>query len=210
MSAEIQVQRRSSMTQYILSCFPDTPELCLISQCQVVAPKADIYYHLPLFGWTGTVFRPFLKFPELFPVPFPNRDSPLDFLADPQRAGRLYSEPSYIAEELVLHWIGRARRVLAGGPCELYPWYLDNIGKCGTSQRLLREFATFNLSDLCHQMATDVEAHGYFHASIAWDSVLCTVIDWLRSFPDNPLPRQVLAFWERQVNAIRLCPKHIQ
>jgi hypothetical protein len=102
--------------------FSRHPELHLISQCQVVAPDGfDINYHLPLFGWTGAVFRPFLKFPELFPLPFPNGDSPLDFLADPRRAGRLYSEPSYIAEELVLRWIGRVRRVLAGGPCELYP-----------------------------------------------------------------------------------------
>jgi hypothetical protein len=85
------------------------------------AVSLDIYYHLPLFGWTATVFRPFLKCPELFPLPFPYGDSPLDFLADPRRAGRLYSEPSYIAEELVLRWIGCARRTLAGGPCELYP-----------------------------------------------------------------------------------------
>jgi hypothetical protein len=102
--------------------FSRHPELRLISQCQVVAPAIDldISPHLSLFGFTGTVFHPFLKFPELFPLPFPNGDSPLDFLADPRRAGRLYSEPSYIAEELVLCWIGRARRALAGGPYELY------------------------------------------------------------------------------------------
>jgi hypothetical protein len=104
--------------------FSRHPELRFISQCQIVAPAVglDIDHHLPLFGWTRTVFRPFLKFPELFPLPFPNGDSPLDFLADPRRARRLYSEPSCIAEELVLRWIGRARRVLAGGPCELDPW----------------------------------------------------------------------------------------
>jgi hypothetical protein len=96
-------------------------ELRLVSQCQVVAPAEVIDEYLPLFGWTGTIFRPFLKFPELFPLPFPDGDSPLDFLANPWRAGRLYSEPSYIAEELVLRWIGRTRRTLAGGPCELYP-----------------------------------------------------------------------------------------
>jgi hypothetical protein len=101
--------------------FSQHPELRLVLQCQLVALFFKIYDHLPLFGWTGTIFRPFLKFPELFLLPFPDGDSPLDFLADPQRAGRLYSEPSYIAEELVLCWIGRARRVLAGGPCELYP-----------------------------------------------------------------------------------------
>jgi hypothetical protein len=102
--------------------FTRHPELCLVSQCRVVAPElyVDIDYHLSLFGWTGTVLCPFLKFPELFLLPFSNGDSPLDFLADPRRAGRLYSEPSYIAEELVLRWIGRARRALAGGPCELH------------------------------------------------------------------------------------------
>jgi hypothetical protein len=103
--------------------FSRHPELCLVLQCQVVAPAIglNLNYHLPLFGWTGIVFRPFLKFPGLFLSPFPDGDSPLDFLADPQRAGRLYSEPSSIAEELVLRWIGRARRTLAGGPSELYP-----------------------------------------------------------------------------------------
>ncbi|KAJ7765548.1 hypothetical protein B0H14DRAFT_3165340 [Mycena olivaceomarginata] len=152
-----------------------------------------------------TIFRPFLKFPELFPLPFPDGDSPLDFLADPRRARRLYSEPSYIAEELVLRWIGRVRKVLAGGPCELYPDYLKTIEKCGTSQRLLYEFTTFNLSDLCRQMAIDEWAHGDFHR-IAGDSVLYAVLYWLRSFPDDPLSCQGLAFWERQVNAMRLCP----
>ncbi|KAJ7779585.1 hypothetical protein B0H14DRAFT_3586609 [Mycena olivaceomarginata] len=185
--------------------FPRHPELRLVLQYQVVAPALFIHRHLPLFGWTGTVLRPFLKFPELFPLPFPDGDSPLDFLADPRRAGRLYSEPSYIAEELVLRWIGRARRVLTGGPCELYPCYLKTIEKCRTSQRLLREFATFNLSDLCRQMAIDVRAHENFHLYIVSDGPLCAVLDWLRSFPDDPLPRQVLAFWERQVNAMRLC-----
>ncbi|KAJ7834134.1 hypothetical protein B0H14DRAFT_3142429 [Mycena olivaceomarginata] len=88
--------------------------------------------------------------------------------------------------------------------------HLQTIEKCGTSQKLLREFATFNLSDLCRQMAIDVRAHEDYHKCILWDRTLCAVLDWLRSFPDNPLPRQVLAFWERQVNAMRLCPKHIQ
>ncbi|KAJ7326445.1 hypothetical protein DFH08DRAFT_885925 [Mycena albidolilacea] len=102
--------------------FSRHPELCLISQCLVVDPNAfGISHHLPLFGWTVAVFRPFLQFPELFLLPFPNGDSPLNFLADPRRARWLYSEPSSIAEELVLRWIGRARRTLAGGPCELYP-----------------------------------------------------------------------------------------
>ncbi|KAJ7805604.1 hypothetical protein B0H14DRAFT_3153380 [Mycena olivaceomarginata] len=148
----------------------------------------------------GTVFRPFLQFPELFPLPFPDGDSPLDFLANPQRARRLYSEPSSIAEGLVLRWIGHARRTLAGGPCELYPYHLKTFEKCGTSQRLLHEFATFNLSNLCHQMAIDVEAHEDFHRYIVSESALRAVLDWLRSFPDDPLLRQVLAFWEIQVH----------
>ncbi|KAJ7326413.1 hypothetical protein DFH08DRAFT_885794 [Mycena albidolilacea] len=173
--------------------FSRHPELCLILQCEIVTSEDHlyIYHHLPLFGWTGAVYHPFLKFPELFPLPFPDRDSPLDFLADPQRAGRLYL------------------RTFVGGPL-FFRNYLQLIEKCRTSQRLLREFATFNLSDLCRQMAIDVGAHENFHEYIVWDGRLHTVLDWLRSFPDDPLLRQVLAFWERQVNVMQLCPSSVK
>ncbi|KAJ7779576.1 hypothetical protein B0H14DRAFT_3586595 [Mycena olivaceomarginata] len=83
--------------------------------------------------------------------------------------------------------------------------YLKTIEKCRTSQRLLRKFATFDLSDLCRQMAIDVVAHEEFHIYSVSDRALCTVLDWLRSFPDDPLQRQVLTFWEKQVDAMRLC-----
>ncbi|KAJ7805578.1 hypothetical protein B0H14DRAFT_3153366 [Mycena olivaceomarginata] len=98
---------------------------------------------------------------------------------------------------------GHSREVLVN---YIRRYYLKTIEKCGTSQRLLREFATFDLSDLCRQMAIDVSAHKIFHRGMTQDRVLCAVLDWLRSFPDDPLPRQVLAFWEKQVNAMQLCP----
>jgi hypothetical protein len=102
--------------------FSQNPDLRLIAQWYIVDPQyyiKDRYrafdVHMVQFGRTHSIFRPFLNFPELFPLPFPDGDSPLDFLADPRRAGNLYLEPSDIAEDMVLHWITRTKRTLAGG-----------------------------------------------------------------------------------------------
>ncbi|KAJ6568225.1 hypothetical protein DFH09DRAFT_1155031 [Mycena vulgaris] len=62
-------------------------------------------------GCTYQVFRPLLVFRELT-FPFSNGDSPIDFLADPQRAGDLYA---YSAEEVILAWIRRAKEAVIRG-----------------------------------------------------------------------------------------------
>ncbi|KAJ6537617.1 hypothetical protein B0H19DRAFT_1038001 [Mycena capillaripes] len=47
-------------------------------------------------------------------LPFTEGDSPLDFLADPLRAGSLYCNPQDTAEEIALCWISRAKDILCG------------------------------------------------------------------------------------------------
>ncbi|KAJ7731026.1 hypothetical protein B0H16DRAFT_1696780 [Mycena metata] len=183
--------------------FSRNPDLLLVTQCGIVNP--NLRDHLELFDCTSEIFRPFLQFSELFPLPFPDGDSPLDFLTDPCRAGGLYSEPCHIAEGLLLRWLCHAKRVLVGGPCELYPNYLDLIKKCRASSRILRELETFNLAAFCGQMSIDSNVHRHFHRFTAKEHTLCNVVKWLRSFPEAPSPWQAIEFWERQINDIRRC-----
>jgi hypothetical protein len=71
---------------------------------------------LCLCGLTYTVFRPFLKCPEIMQTlfDFPLGDSPLDFLWDYRRTRALYGDLQDTKEELLLLWIGRAKEVLRG------------------------------------------------------------------------------------------------
>jgi hypothetical protein len=61
------------------------------------------------------VFQPFLKIRGLFTLPLKPGDLPVAFLADPHRAGNLYSDPQDILEDLVLLWIRIAKTRLMEG-----------------------------------------------------------------------------------------------
>ncbi|KAJ6527325.1 hypothetical protein DFH09DRAFT_1094824 [Mycena vulgaris] len=181
--------------------WPKNPDLCRIAQWCIAAPDMYIIYHSSFFGLTPAIFRPFLN----FPLPFRAGDSPIDFLADPRRAGELYCEPGSIAIDMMLRWIKRVKQTLAGGPWEPQIHYLDQIRNCGTSGRLLRELETLNLSDLCRQMAIAPDAHARFHSFMATTGTLTAVLNWLRRFPEHPLSRRVIAFWERQKSDLLEC-----
>ncbi|KAJ6488312.1 hypothetical protein DFH09DRAFT_1339277 [Mycena vulgaris] len=183
--------------------FSQNPDLCLIAQWCIAVPDLDITYRSSFFGLTPAIFRPFLN----FPLPFPAGDSPVDFLADPRRAGKLYCEPGSIAIDMMLRWIKRVKQTLAGGPWDPWEHYLREIRNCGTSGRLLRELETLNLSDLCRQMAIDPDAHQEFHGYVATETDLCAVLDWLRSFPEHSLSRWAIAFWKRQKSDLLECEK---
>ncbi|KAJ6531511.1 hypothetical protein DFH09DRAFT_1409289 [Mycena vulgaris] len=156
--------------------FSQNPDLCLIAQSCIAVPYMDTAHRSSFFGFTRAIFRPLLN----FPLPFPAGDSPIDFLADPRRAGELYCDPSSIAVDMMLRWIKGVKQTLAGGPWEPHMRYLEEIRNCGTSGRLLRELETLNLSDLCRQMAIDPDAHEGFHGYVATETNLCAVLDWLR------------------------------
>ncbi|KAJ6551007.1 hypothetical protein DFH09DRAFT_603728 [Mycena vulgaris] len=181
--------------------FSQNPDLCRIAQSYIAVPDMEITYHSSFFGLTRAIFRPFLN----FPLPFPAGDSPIDFLADPRRAGKLYCDPGSIAIDMMLRWIKRVKQTLAGGLWEPQEFYLEQIRNCGTSGRLLRELETLNLSDLCRQMAIEPDAHAGFHRVTATRKTLCAVLDWLRSFPEHPLSRRVIAFWEKQKSDLLEC-----
>ncbi|KAJ6527352.1 hypothetical protein DFH09DRAFT_1371431 [Mycena vulgaris] len=181
--------------------FSQNPDLCLIIQGCIAVPDMGITYHSSFFGLTPAIFRPFLN----FPLPFPAGDSPIDFLADPRRAGELYCEPGSIAIDMMLRCIKRVKQTLAGGPWEPHDYYLEEIRNCGTSGRLLRELETLNLSDLCRQMAIVPDAHEEFHSTIPTEKALCAVLDWLRRFPEHSLSRRAIAFWERQKSDLLEC-----
>ncbi|KAJ7144278.1 hypothetical protein C8R44DRAFT_759693 [Mycena epipterygia] len=68
-------------------------------------------------AWNYRALQPFAIFRAQLILPFPNGDSPIDFLNDPSRAGVIYSEPQTTAEELVLLWIHRAKEFLIVGGC---------------------------------------------------------------------------------------------
>ncbi|KAJ7473025.1 hypothetical protein B0H11DRAFT_2037056 [Mycena galericulata] len=76
---------------------------------------SKMYSILKLFDLSYTVFEPFSAFREQLDVrDFSKGDSPVDFIADPHRAGTLYLDLQDTAEVLLLRWFSRAAEVLVG------------------------------------------------------------------------------------------------
>jgi hypothetical protein len=72
-----------------------------------------VYFMGPQYN--PQVFQSFLSIRELFRLPLNGGDWPVDFLADPRRAGDLYLHPHHISEDLVLLWINHTKTRLAEG-----------------------------------------------------------------------------------------------
>ncbi|KAF7369419.1 hypothetical protein MVEN_00271100 [Mycena venus] len=162
----------------------------------------DPHFILRLFDVSYRIFEPFFQFREHLQFPFPAGDSPLDFIADPHRAGPLYMEPRAIAEVLVLRWIARAREFMVAGDFKPYADLLQIMEYCGPSLKILDELATLDLSKICDQISDD-QVHKDFHQNILGGYELFCVVDWLQTFPQPP--RQVIEFWKNQIKAIEQC-----
>lgn len=112
--------RHTSLIQFIDSYFLDTQIFSSSFELKTMSLACHLTDVFRRSNLTYSVFRPFLDFQELFKFPFLDGDSPVDFLKDPRRAGDLYCDPRYIAEELVLLWIAHVKDVLVWSDCSLY------------------------------------------------------------------------------------------
>ncbi|KAJ7325930.1 hypothetical protein DFH08DRAFT_817005 [Mycena albidolilacea] len=189
----------------ILSGYPD---LLFVLVVQRLVPLGfNLWLLLNLLGLSYKVFQPFIGCRELSEFPFPHGDSPLDFIADPHRARNLYLDPANVAEELVLLWISRTKKILLRGDFWLHQ----------TNAKILDELETLNLSDFCDQMSADPdhEYHHELHTDILNPLFLRCVLDWLWvtnaanecEFPDPPM--RAIRFWEQQMIAIEQCSNRL-
>ncbi|KAJ7722069.1 hypothetical protein DFH07DRAFT_1007248 [Mycena maculata] len=95
--------------------FTRHPDVLLVLRTLMLDPTSSYLWHiLRLYWMTYRIFEPFARFQRFLQFPFPEGDSPLDFLMDPVRAGVLYRNPEDIAEDYMLLWIHRAKEVLEG------------------------------------------------------------------------------------------------
>ncbi|KAF7369418.1 putative nwd2 protein [Mycena venus] len=177
--------------------------LIFILSTQVMRPRAaKLHQILRLFDLTFKIFEPFFLLREHLDFPISGGDSPLDFIADPDRAGALYLDPRAAAEVLVLRWIARVRESMVAGDFKPHTDLLQMIEYCGPSSKIINELATLDLSKFCDQISDD-EDHEVFHQQIFEESDLFYVVDWLKTFPEPP--QEVIDFWENQIAAIRNC-----
>ncbi|KAJ7106297.1 hypothetical protein C8R44DRAFT_327558 [Mycena epipterygia] len=191
--------------------FSNHPDVLLVVQIMILLPLRP-YQIFRILGptWNHHVFLPFHEFRELLELPFPEGDSPLDFLSDLRRAGDIYSDPQNAAEELVLIWISRVKELLIGGG-DFWDqqsdydstWLADFINRWPRSPRIVFELETLDLSRLCGQMAIKPEAHKTAHHHGILHPDIHRILDWLQNFPDPPL--QAIVFWEKQIEDIKRC-----
>ncbi|KAJ7928706.1 hypothetical protein B0H13DRAFT_1860282 [Mycena leptocephala] len=94
---------------------------------------------LEVLEFSSELLRPFVALRELLDYPFPDGDSPLDFIADPRRAGELFLDSEAAPEELTLCWISRVKHLSSEDdfPLDLeLLWFLDH---CGPNPEMLRQ-----------------------------------------------------------------------
>ncbi|KAJ7020320.1 hypothetical protein C8F04DRAFT_302464 [Mycena alexandri] len=159
---------------------------------------------LDLLDLTYQIFEPFFAFCESLDLPFPEGDSPVDFILDPERAGALYLDPRATAEVMVLAWIRQARE-LATAKSDYWPFLgsLAAIKLCHPSSKILNELATLDVAQLCDRMSVDQYAHTVLHQQCFDASCLGVVLDWFQTFPEPPL--DVLEYWEMQIATLQQC-----
>ncbi|KAJ7098962.1 hypothetical protein C8R44DRAFT_859576 [Mycena epipterygia] len=187
--------------------FSNHPNLCFVVQTMIHLPlHPSETFRILGSTWNYELFLPFYEYRELLELPFPDGDSPLDFLSDYRRAGHIYLDPRNPAEELVLLWIHRARELLMSGGLFWNSGILivGHTHRWPRSPRIVFELESLDLSGLCDQMAVDRETHKYAHRHGILSSTIYCVLDWLRDFPDPPL--RAIAIWETQIEAIKRCP----
>ncbi|KAJ7494850.1 hypothetical protein B0H11DRAFT_2276979 [Mycena galericulata] len=179
------------------------PELVLILNAQNVLPQ-HIQTILRLFGLTYRAFSPFLALRGRVEFPFPEGDTPVDFVEDLDRAGALYTHPELTASALILRWIRRAREFSTSGDFDLEPNFLQLLAECKPNPTILHELETLHLSQICNtQMAMDRDAHEDFHRDVLYRDVLDGVVAWLQKFREPPVG--AIEFWEKQITDIRAC-----
>ncbi|KAJ7747796.1 hypothetical protein B0H16DRAFT_917172 [Mycena metata] len=177
------------------------PALVYILTACLLMP-GDLFSILRIHGWTYSVFKPFLSLRPQLELPFPAGDSPLDFVADPDRISELGLDRGLAGNVLVLQWIRRAKEVLTNGDFWLHPNALELIAHCEPSSQLITELATLDLSKLCEKM-TNREDHESLHMEVTSDHHLRGVVQWLQDLPEPPL--EIIEFWERQIADIQRC-----
>ncbi|KAJ7724032.1 hypothetical protein B0H16DRAFT_1472626 [Mycena metata] len=174
----------------------------VLSAARILPHK--MYSILKLFDLSYTVFEPFYAFREHLDVrAFSKGDSPVDFIADPYRAGALYLDLQDTAEVLLLRWFSQAAEVLVGVKFTLDPHVLEIIQHCPPSSRILHGLVGLDLSKLCDQVSAAPEAHHELHKWIAGKDRLSGVLNWLQTLPNPPM--EVIEFWKKQITDIRQC-----
>ncbi|KAJ7020953.1 hypothetical protein C8F04DRAFT_1142148 [Mycena alexandri] len=179
------------------------PELMFILTAMLLWPDLVSDYHiLRVRGLTYGAFKPFIHFRGQLEVPFPEGDSPLDFVADPNRVLGLGLDLGAVANHLVLQWIHRTRKLLLDGDWWPYPAILEVLAECREpSSEIIAELATLDLSQICGLMS-DPETHDEFHHYFNLHAFQ-VIVDWLQALSTPPL--EVIAFWEQQIAEMRQC-----
>jgi hypothetical protein len=157
---------------------------------------------LGVLGLNAKSFIPFCELSgQIADCAFPEGDGPLDFLSDIRRAGPLYEDSYYTAEKTIIRGIRRVGHykhisdiyilgcVLAPVPPTTILIMCREHSKllryCRPSQAFLHELETFQLSMLCHLLATEPQEHSIFHKNAYFEDWFDQIIEWfsVRSFP---------------------------
>ena len=93
-----------------------SPELLFALKTQIIRPMSlRVVLECCGLPFNYKIFQPFVHIRGLLELPFPDGDSPVDFLNDPRRAGNLYSDAQDIADAFMRLWIPWLKQCLLDG-----------------------------------------------------------------------------------------------
>ncbi|KAJ7198310.1 hypothetical protein GGX14DRAFT_545322 [Mycena pura] len=153
-----------------------------------------------LFGLTHRlVYRPLLALRQKLIVPFPEGDSLLDFLLDPERAGALYLDRQVLSLDLLYRCIHGVKHFLNGKDIFVHWNVLTLITYCPLDPQLLRELESLNISKTCEIASSNRLLHESFHYYLLDGGGFNRILDWLQKFPEPP--SEITQFWEKQLDS---------
>ncbi|KAJ6479494.1 hypothetical protein C8R47DRAFT_1219045 [Mycena vitilis] len=121
------------------------------------------------------------------------KQSILDFLGDPRRAGTLYADPHDIYQFTALLCISYIRRSSTNFILHIPHQWQDIIIHCPFSASVLHELEDLDIAQLCTCLRPDAQYH--------------LIVDWLQRFPSPSL--RVIEFWERQLASVEACEQNL-
>ncbi|KAJ7289567.1 hypothetical protein C8J57DRAFT_1706371 [Mycena rebaudengoi] len=140
---------------------------------------------------------------DYLPGPFLPGSSPLDFLADKERAGALYRPIDVLQDEAALSMIQHMKALVkCQHPCE---WYLlggwAELIIQSRSHDVFLEFSTLNISSFCPTTSDDPKGHCQMHVR---KGAFEEILKWLKLFPTDEA-KPVLKSWTAQMAAAERC-----
>ncbi|KAJ7065651.1 hypothetical protein C8F01DRAFT_1126292 [Mycena amicta] len=182
------------------SILAGSPQLCKVLNALRVWD--DLGEVLRLYNLGYEIFQPFIAHRQVLALPFPNGDSPVDFIANQSRAGALCLDHKDIQEELWLSYFRGVNMFLQGQDFWVKWEQLSFFHPDHLSPAIATELQKLDISQVCSMAAADDQLHREFHEAALQMGGLENILIGLK---DANVESRIIQCWENQKLRIFQC-----